>query len=189
MLLRHGFGADWPPSRAGQPQQITSKVYYDPNLSVPFLKSNELSWWHGGQVLSSKAARRLKHTAMCFSSFNEPEINFCDAKLLDDGTIELYFHGAHGGAHHLRVEVRNGSFQSQYWYVYKAWTASDKDLTWTTKQQELTLNKRVYRKGDVIKGRIDFECVQGHNDPLIAEKHHKNPRTMKINGVFKTIVK
>ena len=46
----------------------------------------------------------------------------------------------------------------------------------------------MYRKGDVIKGRIDFECVQGNNDPKLADEYAKNPYTITVKGVFKTIL-
>lgn len=61
-------------------------------------------------------------------------------------------------------------------------------MVWTTKRQELTLDKTEYRKGDVIKGRIDFECLQEATRPGFIERHGKWLLTIKIYGVFKTIV-
>ena len=59
-----------------------------------------------------------------------------------------------------------------------------------TTRQKLTLDKKAYRKGNVIKGRIDFECVQKVIDPKNIERWGKDPTTtIKVYGVFKTIVK
>ena len=42
----------------------------------------------------------------------------------------------------------------------------------------------------MIKGRIDFECVQKVIDPKNIERWGKDPTTtIKVYGVFKTIVK
>jgi hypothetical protein len=60
---------------------------------------------------------------------------------------------------------------------------------WTTKQQKLTLDKKTYSKGDVVKGKIDFECAESTTDPKWIEKYGPNPITIKVFGVFKTIVK
>jgi hypothetical protein len=49
------------------------------------------------------------------------------------------------------------------------------------------LDKKEYQKGDVIKGRIDFECLSEFN-PEYAKKFGRDPRTIKVLGVFKTIV-
>jgi hypothetical protein len=168
LLFGNGLCAEWPKPPSGQPAQMQSQVKYDPKLSDPFFKA------------------KGRYTAKCFSSFNEPEINFCDAKLLADDTTELFIHG---DAHNLRIIVQNGVFQSQYWYYYIEHTPGDELLTWTTKDQDLTLDKKVYRKGDVIKGRIYFACAEGHNDPKRAEAYSKKPSITRITGVFKTVVK
>jgi hypothetical protein len=181
-LHGQGFGAEWREPPAGQPTQMQSQVNYDPKLSDPFFTSYERSY----PDCDGKQRTGL-HTAKCFSSFNESEINCCDAKLVVDGALQLYLH-VHG-AHYLRIALQKGKFRSQYWYYYKARTPGDEFLTWTTTEQELTLNRKVYRKGDVIKGRIYFVCVQGNSDPKLAEKFAKNPRIIKIEGVFKTVVK
>jgi hypothetical protein len=52
----------------------------------------------------------------------------------------------------------------------------------------LTLDKRTYGKGDEIKGRIDFECVREWSNPKYIEKYGRGPKTIKVFGVFKTIV-
>ena len=45
---------------------------------------------------------------------------------------------------------------------------------------KLTLNKKAYRKGDVIKGRIDCEYL---------EEMGKHVALIKVFGVFKAILK
>lgn len=58
-------------------------------------------------------------------------------------------------------------------------------MRWTTKRQKMTLDKKGYRKGDTIKGKIDFECL----DELIDPKYpNRPPRTIQVYGVFKAMV-
>ncbi len=78
-------------------------------------------------------------------------------------------------------------FRCQFWNLYQIPRLAD--MVWTTKRQELTLDKEVYGKGDVIKGRIDFECVQEATNPKYVEKWGRTPTTIKVYGVFKTILK
>jgi hypothetical protein len=60
---------------------------------------------------------------------------------------------------------------------------------WTTKRQELTLDKKLYRKSDVIKGRIDFECVEEKvTDLEDIEKWDRNPATYKVYGFSKRLL-
>ncbi len=50
----------------------------------------------------------------------------------------------------------------------------------------MTLDKKAYRKGDVIKGRIDIEVL----DELINPKYpDRPPRPIMLYRVFKTVVK
>ena len=108
---------------------------------------------------------------------------------LDGNTIDLLIAEAGGGfTEALRVQVRNGTFASHYWCAYVA-DPRDMVLAWTTKRQKLTLENNTYRIGDVISGKIDFECVQEIANPKYVEKYGKNPTTIKVHGVFKTIVK
>jgi hypothetical protein len=88
----------------------------------------------------------------------------------------------------LRVEIRNETFSCQYWALYPVRTRIEPGTTWTTKQQKLTLDKKTYRKGDVIKGKIDFECVEEPTNLEYIEKWGRNPKTIRVQGVFKTIV-
>lgn len=191
LLLTHSLAAEWwevPPR--GQRTQMWSKVRYDPKLTDPFFESNE--WTHLDPGMTpEERPRSLKHTAKCSSnSFGvEHLIDFCHAKLLDGDMIDLLIAEAGGGfTEELRVQVRNGTFASHYWAAYVA-DPRDLVLTWTTKRQELTLDKKAYLKGDIIKGKIDFECVEEIATPKYVEKHGKNPTTIKVHGVFKTVVK
>ncbi len=198
LLLGLGYGAEWPAPPSGQPVQIRSQVKYDPKLSDRFFESEEWSYPYwiikrpDGSVVNPRGGPtdekdlRLKHTARCASSFQyEHFINFCDARLLDGGTIELFIHEASPAVDdYLRIVLQNGVFWSQYWTYYKH-LQSNSGLTWTTREQELTLDRQVYHKGDVIKGRIVFECVQEvTNPPYIA----RYPKIIKVEGVFKTIL-
>lgn len=148
----------------GQPTQIRSQVNYDPNLSDPFFETAE------------------SYTAQVFTSFQYDRfINFCSAKLLDGDTVQLLIYDH---ADNLKIVVQNGIFWSQYWYYYKDFLGNYRGLQWTTTKQELTLDKRVYRKGDVIKGKIDFECLQENRHPELIEKYGRNPRTIALKGAF-----
>ncbi|MEW6533818.1 MAG: hypothetical protein AB1473_23515 [Thermodesulfobacteriota bacterium] len=203
LLLAHSFAnnlgygvGSWevPP---GQPDQIWSQVDYDANLSDPFFESNEWSYPYGGQVVTSgmwpegEDPPRLKHTAKCFStSFGgrEHRVRFCEVKLLDVNMIDLFIHDTTKPAYFdkLRVHIRNGMFMCQYSTVYK--DSTNVGLIWTTKRQELTLDKKSYHKGDTIKGRIDFECVQEISNPKYVGKWGRNPKSIKVYGVFNAIV-
>ncbi len=207
LLLTHSFAAEWwEVSPPGQPAQMWSKVRYDPKLTDPFFKSNEWSYplWiiplpDGRFEDESRSGRivhnppRLKHTAKCFTTDraigrDEDLLNFCEARLVDVNMIDLLIHEKNQlYVDRLRVQIRNGMFASQFESLYKA---PHGPLIWTTKRQNLTLDKTVYRKGDVIKGRIDFECVEEEIADLNGvKKWRTNPGTIKVYGVFKTIVK
>jgi hypothetical protein len=214
LLLRgHGFGAEdrydvrrVPPL---QPEQMRSQVNYDPKLADPFFQSEKWTYAHleaedvNGRTVYTRAQNprgtsifpRLKNTARLVGSHEgEHTIDFCHARLLDGDTIELFSHDEHSPFNdYLKIVVRNGVYWSQYWTYYKVARMYGTDLTtgdliWTTKRQELTLDKQLYRKGDVIKGRIVFECIQEATHPKWIEDEGRNPRTIKVYGVFKTIV-
>jgi hypothetical protein len=204
LLLSHGFTGNlkygvrsWEvPS--SQPAQMRSRVDYDPKLTDPFFKSNELGCPEGGGKKTTCRDGRpsQKLTARCFStsSGSKHEVEFCEARSVDASTIELFING--GGPafdDNLSIRIKNGMFMCQYWTEYKRARMYDNvltqgDLIWTTKKQELTLDNHVYRKGDEIKGRIVFECVEEATHPKWIEEYGKNPITIKVYGVFKTIV-
>lgn len=87
----------------GQPVQMRTQVNYDPNLSDPFFDTQE------------------SYTARVFTKFQYDRfINFCEARLLDGDTIELFIHERNPANNdNLRIVVENGAFWSQYWYYYK----------------------------------------------------------------------
>jgi hypothetical protein len=233
LLLGHGFASEdgydkWqaPP---GQPEQMWSKVDYDPELADPFFLSDEWSCPDGcnscancrdgtpvqvhkvdhdpkgpdssfeleewscpdgckpcATCLDGNSVK--KNTAKCFSNSLgvKHQVAFCEARLVDEN-IDLLIHKTSPAFHdRLRVLVRKGMFTCQFWNLYQI--PGDADMVWTTKRQELTLDKKVYRKGDVIKGRIDFECVMEATNPAFIEKKGKWTMTIKVYGVFKTIV-
>lgn len=202
--LKYGIGSWQVPS--GQPAQMSSRVDHDPKLTDPFFKSNEWSYpyWiikHADGHFEStssvderpvKEPPRVKHTAKCFITALEygrdtDSVRFCEAKLLAVNVIDLLIHEKNMAyVDALRVQIRNGMFTCQYWTFYK-WPGKA-DWIWTTKRQELTLEKKVYRKGDVIKGKIAFECVEEPTNPKYIEKWSRNPTTIKVYGVFKTVL-
>jgi hypothetical protein len=209
LLLEHGFAGNlkygvgsWevPP---GQPDQMWSRVDYDPKLTDPFFKSNKWSYpWYiikhpDGHFEDTRGKRpkkeppRLKHTANCFSAAGGAEhlLRFCEARFLDPNGIDLLIHETNPSyIDALRVQIRNGMFACQYWAKYRIRFSIKPGTIWTTKRQKLTLDKKAYRKGDTIKGRIDFECVEEATNPSYVEKYGKNPTTIKLHGVFRTIV-
>jgi hypothetical protein len=208
LLLGNGFAYDldeydtskydiskWVPK--GQPAQIKSKVNYDPNLSDPFFESNKWSYPWGvhrnkdgsfEDMTSDKKPKkeppRIKHTAKCFDSFNKLRIDFCYAKLLADGKLELFIR-SDAVSSNLRIVVQNGEFQSQYWHHYPGYSAPG--LRWITRKQKLTLSRQTYTKGDEIKGRIVVECAEEIKDPPVNDPEY--PDIIKLEGVFKTIIK
>jgi hypothetical protein len=191
-FLGNALGSEWLVRAPGQPTQMWSKVDYDPKLSDPFFESDEWSypWWiikhpdgHFEDTTSDKNPKkeppRLKHTAKCFSTrFYKHVINFCEARVLDANTIELII--KHEGAAFIeimRVHIRNGKFRTEYTAATGGPMSDQGPPPCTKVREELTLDKERYRKGDVMKGRIDFECVR------------RNPPGFKVYGVFKTVVK
>jgi hypothetical protein len=179
LLVGHALGAAWwsvPPS--GQPMQMQSKLDYDLKLTDPFFASNK---------------RPKSHTAKCFSTSREGGtgkhlVIHCDARLVDANMIDLLIHHSNAADDDaLRVLIKKEFFTCQYWTLNKG--RGEPDWIWTTKGQKLTLDKKTYRKGDVIKGRIDFECVQEPTNPEYIDHWGKDPRIIKVYGVFKTIVK
>jgi hypothetical protein len=200
--LEYGVGTWEVPS--GQPTQMQSQVDYDRKLTDPFFKSNKWSypWYiikhpdgHFEDTRSDKRPKkeppRLKHTANCFSTAygGAHLLRFCEAKLLDPNMIDLLIHESNPAyIDAVRVEIRNEMFSCQYWAMYKVGFKRRPGTIWTTTRQELTLDKKIYRKGDVIKGKIELECVEEPTNPEYIEKWGKNPKTIKVYGVFKTIV-
>jgi hypothetical protein len=126
-----------------------------------------------------------KVTARCYStsSGSKHRVNFCKARLLDGHVIEILIHKSRGAfSDALKVRISGGKFACQFWTPYEFG-----GIRWTTTQQKLTLDKKTYQKGDVIKGRIDFECLSEWQ-PEYAAKFGRDPRTIKVYGVFKTAV-
>jgi len=193
LLLGNGFASQdgydiWkmPP---GQPEQMRSQVHYDPKLMDTFFESDAERYPYCSRVAKRGSKQWDTTTAMCFSNSLGVKhvVAICEARSVDANTIDLLIHQDSVGFNDkLRVQVRSGMFTCQYLTCYPG--RVETDLIWTTKRQELTLEKKVYRKGDVIKGRIDFECLQEATSPKFIEKHGKWPQTIKMWGVFKTTV-
>lgn len=198
LLFGNGFGYDIRRVPPGQPTQMWSQVDCDPRkLQDTWFESDAWGYPYGRQVAASgttpegEQPPRPRDTAMCFSTGYGVKhvVGLCEARLVDVDTIDLFIHhDGPGFLDRLRVQLKSGMFTSQYWTFYKG-PGGNVDLIWTTKRQELTLDNKVYRKGDVIKGRIDFECVEEATNPEYAAKWPvKRPITIKVYGVFRTIV-
>jgi len=198
--LEYGVGTWEVPS--GQPIQMQSEVDYAPTLTDPFFKSNKWSYpWYiikhpdghfedttGGKS-SKKEPPRLKPTANCFSDAYGADhlLRFCEARLLDPNMIDLFIHennASHFDA--LKIQIRNHTFSCQYWALYPG--PGEPGMIWMTKQQKLTLDRKAYQKGDVIRGKIDLECVAEPTNPEYIKEWGRNPRAIRISGVFKTIL-
>lgn len=82
----------------------------------------------------------------------------------------------------LKGAIIDGKFSCYYSLICKIPRRGCSTCT-TVQRQELTLDKKTYRKGDVITGKIDFECLDDR--PACA----KNPSPVIVKGVFKTILK
>lgn len=201
VLVAHGIGAEWPTPPPKQPAQIWSKVNYDPKLTDSFFESDEWSYPYwirehpDGHFTSTRSIDkdpvqdppRLKHTAKCFStSFGVKHVvKFCEARLIDANAIDLFIHETNPAFRDsLRVHIVKGKFTSQYWIVDDVGS-----FTWMTTRQKLILDKKSYRKGDVIKGKIDFECMMKVADPENIKRWPRDPTTtIKVLGVFKTTI-
>ncbi len=197
LLLVTCVAREWEDPTAGQPPQMWSRVDYDPKLDDPFFKSKEWSYWTGDQYIDSgmvpegEVPAKLKHTAKCFStSFGrEHRVRFCEARLLDRNTIGLFIHESNPAfVDRLIVRIRNGTFTSQYWTLFKIRATAESGPIWTTTRQELTLDKKTYNRGCVIKGRIDLECVQEHTDPKWVPYDGAYQTPISVKGLFKAIV-
>jgi hypothetical protein len=186
----------------GQPKQIESIVQYDPSLDDPFFKTDQWSYsdfviktdndrfedGETGKILREKDVPRFKHTAKCISSCRGDHlIKYCDAKLLPDGSIELFFHEDSPAYYDkLLIVIKSNKFTSQYWTVHIAMSVGEVDEPiWITKNQTLLLDKAKYNKGDIIKGKFEFECFENNINP----KYNEKSITITVSGVFKTIIK
>lgn len=133
----------------------------------------------------------VKSTAKCIStSFGvKHRVSFCETKLTGADTIDLFIHTEAGTYNDgLRIQIIDGWFRCQYWTDYMNKTRPDSCLIWTTKHQKLTLDKEVYHTGDLIKGKIEFECIEEPTHPKYIEKSGRHLSTIKVYGVFKAIV-
>ncbi|MFH1114567.1 MAG: hypothetical protein V1792_11650 [Pseudomonadota bacterium] len=133
----------------------------------------------------------VKITAKCYStSFGvKHPIHFCEGKFVDANRIDLLIQSdtmAYNDK--LVIQIRDRVFACRYKTVYPVRTNPDAHLIWTTKWQKLTLDRKAHQKGNVIKGRIEFECLQEPTNPKYIEKWGRSLRTIKVYGVFKTIV-
>ena len=138
-----------------------------------------------GDKIAENDSMHLKHTANCITNQQyEHKIRFCEAEL-DNNTMILYIHDFTASTNdNLKIKITNRLFQCQYWTTYVA-DRGDEGLIWTTKKQILILDKKEYKKGDTIKGKLKFECLQEVTNPKYKGRY---PHYIRIEGVFKTTV-
>jgi len=134
----------------------------------------------------------VKCTAKCISNSRNVEhpVSFCEAKFSHPNTIDLFIHTEVGLCpDRLRIQITDRYFRCQYWTVYMAQTNVNSSLVWSTILQKLTLEKEEYHSGDLIKGKIEFECLESTMHPKYTEKRGRHRKTsIKVYGAFKTIV-
>ena len=169
----------------GQPEQIKTRVQYASELDNPFFHSHEGS--AGDPNLGEDPKKIVTHTAKCITEHQMRHvIRFCDAQLLPDGTLELYIHDFTAATNdNLKIKIKDGYFTSQYWTVYVI-DKGNENVIWTTKKQALILNKKNYKKGDIIKGKIKFECLQEVTNSKSGERY---PVSIRIEGFIKPTLK
>ena len=123
-----------------------------------------------------------------FTSFGiKHQIRSCELRLLGPDIIDLVIENRSlvripVCGERLRGRIANGMFRCTYSLNCKI-PRPTRILTCTTIRQELTLDKKTYRKGDVVTGMIDFECLG--ECPECQDK----PKLVIVKGVFKTILK
>jgi hypothetical protein len=166
-----------------QPQQIRSAVIYDEKLKDRFFTKKQ---WSMGDPNFGEAKTKRLHTAQCVTDHQIRHfVRFCDGQILEDGTLQLYIHDfTPSTVDDLLILVKDEQFTCQYWTVYMG-DRGDENLIWTTKKQKLILDKKTYRKGERIKGKIEFECLQEVTNPKYGGRF---PQSIKIEGVFKPLL-
>lgn len=184
----------------GLPVQMKTAVQYDSKLTDPFFKTEKSSyyWWiiehddgtfedTSGEFKKGDKPPRIRHTANCVTKHQgKHTIRYCDATLHPDNTIELFIHDTTASTYdNLSVRIKDGVFQCQYWTKYVR-DRGDEGVIWTTKKQKLILNKKKYHTGDIIKGKISFECLQEVTNPKYGGRC---PWTIRVEGVFKPTLK
>jgi hypothetical protein len=116
----------------------------------------------------------------CSSFSRMCEIKFSDAKLIND-TLHLEISETNSVAdYHYKIQVFEGRFKIKYWYQTTIDT-SIRDVT--TIKQRLVLDKRRFKKGDVIRGHTEYigQCIEGCLEEEMQPIH--------ISGDFKATVK
>ncbi|MFH1113218.1 MAG: hypothetical protein V1792_04795 [Pseudomonadota bacterium] len=204
VLLTNAFGVEWsfPPRALSLLPWF--RVGYDPKLTDPFFKSNEWSYpWYiikhpdghfedtTSGIRPEKEPPRLKRTARCFSnSYGEWHVvSFCEARFVDGHNIDLFIHDHNPSfSDALMVRISNGMFKCMCFPASRILSREKTVIVAETTRQKLILDKKVYRKGDVIKGRIDFELVEEVIDEKHVQEYSSAPKTIQVFGVFKTIV-
>lgn len=184
----YGFDSELSKPPYQQPIQLWSRINYNAQLADPFFDSNEWSYPNYPYLGIERPINppRLYHTAKCFSNSRQVRhvVDYCKAKFNNEESLDLFIHKDSPGFNdQLLIRVRKCQFKCQYWTYNNI--GPDIPVTWVTTRQKLTLNSKIYRMNDVIKGMIDFECVEEKKNANDVEKYGKHQIIIRIFGVFK----
>jgi hypothetical protein len=169
-----------------------STIDYDPNLKDPFFKPNESS---DALVCDDGVGTYgVNHKVECCCNskegLDETRLHrFCEARVIDGHNIALRFYDPDRGHERgtcLMVWMRKGRFTMDYQGSNVYGKSIRLQVRWIPQKQKLTLDKRAYRKGEVIKGRIEFECLKRMRWRGLKQE---KTRTFKIFRVFKAILR
>ncbi len=165
LLLGHGFGTE----------RQWSRVNYDPKLTQGY-----------GQMLLHLFR---EDTGSCyFTSFGIKNRVECEARLIRPDWIHVRIVKQRPAdptscGEALLGNIMNGMFACYYQTTCKM-PSPTKWWACTTKRQGLTLDKKTYRVGDLVTGRVDFECLEECPECEGQDK----PKPVTVEGVFRTIL-
>jgi hypothetical protein len=185
LLLGHGFGAE----RSSMPTPEWSQVHYDPNLTEDLLTrllkivhlSTDKCYFTSFGIRSTCAFKLESLDKRVY----QDHIQFTLVKLPDPTEPRCL----EDCDERLSVKIMDGRFWCSYlnfcYWRQIACFHSNSCYRYlkSVKRQELTLDKRTYRLGDVIIGRIDFECL------VECPESPEKPEPVMVKGIFKTILK
>ncbi|MGO9568144.1 MAG: hypothetical protein ACLP5H_11435 [Desulfomonilaceae bacterium] len=170
LFIGHGFCTE----RQSIPTAVWSRVQYDPNLTEDLLSRllKMVSLSTDNCYLTSFGT---KNGVVCKLILTSPDHIAVDIakQVPESASLDVC-------SEVLKGSIINGMFTCYYIRVCYAGCGNCKA---TTKRKELTLDKKTYQKGDVVTGRINFECL--YECPGCLEK----PEPIIVKGIFQTILK
>ncbi|MBD3397462.1 hypothetical protein GF413_00055 [Candidatus Micrarchaeota archaeon] len=166
-------------------------------LDDPFFNPDE--WIYPARVFKYPDGSYAAHvkpkyeklgTARCFvgsgGGRHYSSMTRCKAKLLEGNIIRLIIKGGYPSPNRLGIFILKDKFICVYYDVIYGWI-----YKWKTAKQKLVLEKGDYRKGEVIKGSIDFKSILDHTFTKTGKKmlNRDGKVTVSIRGVFKAVLK